>query len=82
VAKRNKLVKATYICKVVIRSDDKNKDKVPDFGLGKGVLGTAEVTWTDSTGHGFNRPMFVAALKNKESELIEECVEVVWEKKE
>lgn len=70
-----KKTKKTFIAKVVIKSRSR---KVPDFGLGKGVLGSQEITFTDQNGRGFDSPLFALARIEHEDRLRREVVEVQW----
>ena len=69
-----KAKKRCFKAQVVIRS---KSDKVPDFGLGKGVLATQEIEFVDD-GRGFKSPMFAVVLMEHEDRLIKEAVEVRW----
>jgi len=73
-----KLAKKTFIGRVVIRS---KSEKVPDFGLGKGVLLEQEITFKDGQSYGFKSPLFACSLIGQERRLINEVVEVKWEEK-
>ena len=68
----------TMIAQVVIKS---KSPKVPDFGLGKGVLQEQEITCHDDRGHGFKGGMFSMCLLEHEDNLINDAVEVVWKEK-
>ena len=69
--------KKTFIAKVVVVA--KHPEKVPDFGLGKGVLRSQEMTFKDDRGIGFESPLFAAAMNRAEDDLIRQAVKVVWE---
>lgn len=71
--------KKTFICRVVIKS--KHPEKVPDFGLGKGVLSEQEVTFKDKMGRGFDNPLFAMSMVDFEKDMIDAAVEVKWEEK-
>lgn len=70
-----KKAKRTMKAQVVIRTTD---PKVPDFGLGKGVLGEQELNFTDELDQGFDSPEFAAALHYQEGDLMRQFVEVRW----
>jgi hypothetical protein len=71
--------KKTFIGRVVIKS--KNPDKVPDFGIGRGVLTEQEITFRDKKGQGFDTPSFTRALIDEERQMIAAVVEVEWTEK-
>ena len=75
---KNKLRK-TFLVKVVIKS--KHPEKVPDFGLGKGVLMQQEVSFKDERKRGFDSPLFELSKFEFENSLIKETVECQWEEK-
>lgn len=68
--------KITFTAKVIIKGK-----KVPDFGLGKGVLLQQDIVVTDSDGRGAQSPLLAAALLDQEERLLAEVVEVVFERK-
>lgn len=70
-----KMARKTFLAEVVIVS---KSDKVPDFGLGKGVLSQQEITFNDAFGRGFNNPTFAMALVEHEDRLIRSMVGVRW----
>lgn len=70
--------KKTYIAEVVIKS---KSDKVPDFGLGKGVLSTKEISFVDERSRGFDSPMFLVSKMRLEDDILREIVEVRWTEK-
>jgi hypothetical protein len=74
-----KIKKKTFIARVVIKA--KHPEKVPDFGLGKGVLGEQEVAFKDVNGRGFDNPLFAMAMVDFEKKMIDDAVEVKWEEK-
>ncbi len=67
--------KKTFLAEVVIKS---KSDKVPDFGLGKGVLMSQEIVFTDENKRGFKSPLFAMAMVEHEDRLMKETVEVRW----
>ena len=67
--------KKTFLLEIVIRSQS---PKVPDFGLGKGVLGRQEITFTDAMSRGWKSPLFGVALNDAEDKLIHELVGARW----
>jgi hypothetical protein len=69
----------TFLVKVVIKS--KHPEKVPDFGLGKGVLMQQEVSFKDEKKRGFDTPLFALSMVEFENNLIKETVECKWEEK-
>ena len=69
----------TLIAKVVIKSN--NPDKLPDFGLGKGVLSIQEIQFKSLAGQKFDSPSFAHTLFETGSKLISDVVEVSWEEK-
>lgn len=72
----------TMIAQVVIkRHSDKGWSKVPDFGMGKGVLSEQEIKFNDDYRRGFDSPMFSAALLEYEDQLLRDTVEVIWKEK-
>ena len=70
--------KKVFLAEVVIDSKD---PKLHDFGLGKGVLYSCEMTFTDDAGRGFKSPMFAAAIIREEDELLRKAVKVRWTEK-
>lgn len=71
----------TLIAEVVIRS--KHPKKLPDFGIGKGVLSREEIVYKDVKNRGFKSPLFAMALAEHEDKMIQDVVEVRWiEKKQ
>lgn len=64
--------KRVFLAEVVIKSKSK---KLPDFGLGKGVLGSQEIVVSEEQYHS---PMFAMGIVNHEKEMIEQLVEVRW----
>lgn len=74
-----KIPKKTFIVKVIIKS--KHPEKIPDFGLGKGVLMEQEVSFKDNNGRGFDSPLFAMSMVDFENNLIKETVECKWEEK-
>ena len=77
---KSKKAKKTLVAQVVIRHTKKDS-KVPDFGMGKGVLLEQEITFTDENGRGFESPLFTMGLIEQEKRLIGECIEVKWVEK-
>ena len=69
--------KKTFIVKVII-----NAKKVPDFGMGKGVLGEQEITFNDEMGRGFDSPLFIMAKMQHEDRLLKELCRVEWKEKD
>jgi hypothetical protein len=69
----------TLIAEVMVKS--KNPKKLPDWGLGRGVLSMQEIDFKDDRGRGFDSPMFAAALLDKEAEMIRDAVRVRWTEK-
>lgn len=65
--------KKTYIAKVIV-----NGKKVPDFGMGKGVLSEQEIAFTDEGGHGFKNSIFAMALVEHGDRLLKEACRVEW----
>ena len=76
---KKNIQKKTFIARVVIKS--KHPEKVPDFGLGKGVLSEQEVTFKDKMGRGFDSPLFAMSMVDFEKDMIDAIVEVKWEEK-
>lgn len=70
-----KKAKKTFLAEVIVKSKSK---KVPDFGMGKGVLMQQEISFTDDRGRGFDSPMFGMALIEHEDRLLKDTVEVRW----
>ena len=68
--KRKKLFRLTAIL---------NGKKTPDFGMGKGVIATQEIAFTDERGRGFNGPMFAMAKLEHQERLASELVSFIWE---
>lgn len=74
-----KMARKEFVAEVVIKSHGKRP--LPDFGLGKGVLTRAEVTFNDVRGRGFNSPLFAVQISETEKELTRDAVEVRWTEK-
>jgi len=55
--------------------------KVPDWGLGRGVLSVTEVTFKDERGWGFRHPTFLMALHEQGEKFLHETVRVEVNKK-
>jgi len=68
-----------FLAEVVIKSH--GVKALPDFGLGKGVLTRAEVTFNDVRGCGFDSPLFAVRKAETEQELLGDAVEVRWTEK-
>lgn len=68
--------KKTFIAQVIIIGK-----KVPDFGMGKGVLNEAEIEFTDNRGKGFKTPSLRAAFIEQEDALLRDTCKVVWKEK-
>ncbi len=67
--------KKSFVLSVVVKGKD-----VPDFGgLGKGVLVTQEVSFTDEADQGFNTATFEAAKRVQEDRLANMVLEFRWE---
>ena len=73
-----KKAKKTYIAEVVIKS---KSEKVPDFGLGKGVLSTKEISFVDEFNQGFDNNRFLVSKMRLEDDILREIVEVRWTEK-
>ena len=68
-----KKTKKIFIVKVIV-----NGKTVPDFGMGKGVLGEQEIAFTDEMGRGFNSPLFIRSKMEYEDRLLRELCHVEW----
>lgn len=55
--------------------------KAPDFGMGKGVIATQEIEFTDERDRGFNNPMFALARMEHEDRLTKELLRFDWKEK-
>jgi hypothetical protein len=66
----------TFLAQVVIKS--KNPDKLPDFGIGTGVLFEREIVYSDTKNLGWKNPLMVVAQMRAEEDMIKEVVEVKW----
>lgn len=71
-----KRAKKTFLAEVVIKAS--KPSKLPDFGLGRGVMSSQEITFTDDRGWGFKTPMFALAMLDHERRLVDMAVEVRW----
>lgn len=67
--------KRTYRAEIIIV---KGRKKLPDFGLGPGVIGVCDYTFTDAMGLGFDSPLFAAQLELQGRELVKKVVKVRW----
>jgi hypothetical protein len=74
-----KIRKKTWIVDVVMQS--KYPQGLPDWGLGKGVLKSVEISFKDNGGQGFDCPLFAVAMNKAEDALIHETVKVRWTEK-
>jgi len=54
---------------------------LPDFGLGKGVLGTEEIRFTDGDGAGFDSTTFYFAKEAQAKRMREDLVNITWVEK-
>ncbi len=68
--------KKTFVLTVIVKGR-----KVPDFGMGKGVLGFQEIEFTDERGYGFNSALFAAARMEHEQRLSGEMLHFTWKEK-
>ncbi len=68
--------KKTMLAEIVVKSD--HPDALPDWGLGKGVLYKAELSFKDVANRGFDHPMFALSLADEEDKMIHAHVEVRW----
>ena len=50
--------------------------KVPDFGLGKGVISKAEITFSDPNSRGFDSSLFQVSLMEQADSLRRGAVEI------
>ena len=64
----------TMVAEVVLKGNPK---KVPDFGMGKGILGRFEFVFK-LRGDNVSSAMCAAAITNEEQKLIRDAVEVRW----
>ena len=72
----------TFTLTVALKNKDGGVAKdAPDFGMGKGVLMTQEISFTDARGQGFNTPMFAIARMNHQERLAAELLCYVWKEK-
>jgi hypothetical protein len=58
-----------------------NSDNVPDFGLGKGVLSTKEISFVDEFNQGFDNNRFLVCKMRLEDDILREIVKVRWTEK-
>lgn len=70
--------KLVMVAEVVLKG---NPDKMPDFGLGTGIILSKELEFTDKNSRGFDSPIFQASLIDLEDQLMKEAVEVRFVKK-
>jgi hypothetical protein len=63
----------TMVAEVVLK-------KVPDFGMGEGILGRFEYVFK-LRGDNVSSDMYAAAITNEEQKLIRDAVEVRWTEK-
>ena len=78
-----KKLKKTFVLAVKLKSSKTGKLAVdaPDFGMGKGVICTQEIAFTDERGQGFNTPMFAVARMGHEERLAAELLLFEWKEK-
>lgn len=63
----------TFILKVILKGR-----RVPDFGIGKGVLQIAEFSFIHRKSNG---PLFAAEMINYEQVMVRELIRFKWEEK-
>ena len=68
----------TMVADVVLKGNPK---KVPDFGMGKGILGRFEFVFKLRGDLNVSSAMCAAAITNEEQKLIRDAVEVRWTEK-
>ena len=73
--------KKKFLVTVRIRCNDKHK-KLPNFGLGAGILSRQEVTVGDPKGRGFDSALFAAYKLRLEPDFVSGVVEVIWKELE
>ena len=71
--RRKKVNKKTYHASVIL-----NGKRMPDFGLGPGVLRRETVSFKDTGNYGFDSELFKAALAEYEARLLRQMVRVEW----